>query len=274
MQKTSLITALATILVAAVPLAAEETSEAPHVLHIYMLNRLPTVDALLAGKPVRLVVDLGAYKALGIRPDALADSGITYTGTSEKWRDAEGTVRSARTFKVSQLRAGSAEFSGVEGIEYVSGNKSPDHDGFIGFGLLRHYAVVFDYPGEQIRLLPRGEKGAMPSECQGKKFKFGITNGVVEVPVDTEFGELFFQLDSGSNMTIVHPDALANAPAGTLKPSGITFYLFGLGDFKTQKFRAPLQSFAAPAVDGVLGTSFLEDKVVCLNFDSGVGVIR
>lgn len=244
----------------------------PTILKLSFVNRLPTIEATLQGKALRLVVDIGGYKALAIKPEVLAGLDVDYSGAVESWRDARGNVESARLFNVSSIQSNQTELVGLDAMELTTTWKFSDHDGFLGFGYLSRHIVAFDYPASEVRLYPRSATGGLPAECKGATFKFEITNGVVEVPVDTETGRLYFQVDTGSNMSLVHPNSLHEGVL--VRQSGAHFSKFDIGDFKQVNVRLPVQDFVAPAVDGVLGSSFFEGRLVCMDFDSGSASIE
>jgi len=92
---------------------------------------------------------------------------------------------------------------------------------------------------------------------------------VVQSTIDTEKGKLIFQWDTGSSRSLIRPSAIGEA--------GIplrSFRSFQIGEKQLRPVVFEMREFAAPAVDGVLGTDFFESKVECFDIKNGRGAVR
>lgn len=255
---------------------ADQSSPQPQRIPFKLESRLPTVQAEVSGKPASLFLDLGAYKPIALTHAALDKLPVAYTGQTETFRDSTGQMFTNRVFDVNALVAGTFKATGLEGVEfsYSKGAGAFSQDGYIGFGLLMRYFLVFDYIKYELRLYSPGTSiDKLRSECGvGDGFKIDIINGVVEAKVDTEKGKFVFQLDTGSSENVLRPSAVG-LPIDT-KQMSYAFSKFDFGGKNLGRTRFPLREFAAPDVDGVLGTDFFDSRVVCFDFSSQRGWIK
>lgn len=217
-----------------------------------------------------LFIDLGAFSPFALTAAGLVAAPVAFDGTSTAWRDAMGATYVSRNFVANGLELGGVGFGEVRGIEYFPhAGASLPQAGYIGVGLLRDYLAVFDYPAGMLTLYASGDGAAMSDSCRPQRFEVRVVNGVVQSIVETDRGPLIFQWDTGSSENVLRPSAIG-APASGQH----SFARFDLAGHSFGRTIFPLREFQAPNVDGVLGTDFLEDKVLCIDAARRVGAIR
>jgi len=264
--------ALSNLLVLAIALSqTANTNTKEHVsVPLDIQSGLPTLRATVSGKPVTLIVDLGGYKGIALTASALSKLQVTYDSRTEIWRNAEGEVFTAKLFSAPDVKIGEQSVGSVDGIEYAT--NIPGVDGYIGFAVLRNYTLVLDYPRNELRIYPP-TSGALEHECGLiHPISFEVVSGVVQSKVKTDAGELVFQWDTGASESVLRPSALNLDPTNPI--SSHVFLHFSLGGKDFGRKRLPLHEFVAPNVDGVLGTEFFGDKMVCLDFSKKTAAIK
>lgn len=235
-------------------------------------NRLPTIAATIAGKPVSLFVDLGGYKAIALVVRKQDDIELQYSDQIEQWRNSEGKIFTSRLFSVPSVRVGATDFGSLEGVELPAEDRTFSQDGYIGFPALGRFLVVLDYPNHRMRFYPSGSKNDLKREC-GSTFPLQIVSGVVQSTVDTDRGPLIFQWDTGSTGNVLRPSSLPENSYGK-DVTSLPLTKFAVGGRDFGRIRIPLREFIAPNVDGILGTDFFESKVVCLDLENQLGGIK
>lgn len=236
-----------------------------------LVANLPTVDAQVNGVRERLVLDLGGYSAVAIHTDIIPSLNVKYSGVSDSWRDASGSVHSSRRFIVDKLKLGEFFAVAIQGSE-LDGSLAGGQNGYVGFGLLDHQFLVFDYINKELRIYARYSENLMNSECGGVTFPISVVNGVVETKLQTEKGDFIFQIDTGSTDNVFRPSALSDPKYS--KITSVPFSKFSIGNRDFGRVRLPLREFNAPDVDGVLGTAFLNSKVFCVDIQNSVASFR
>jgi hypothetical protein len=267
-----LIIPLSDMLALAVALAHPANSTARDYVEVPLSTQsgLPTLQATVSGKPVTLILDLGGYKGIALTSPALAKLDVTYDSQVDTWRNSEGDIFTAKRFVASDVRVGEQSLGSVDGIEY--GASTSGVDGYIGFAVLRNYTLVLDYPHDELRIYPPISL-AMEHECGlANPISFDVVSGVVQSKVSTDTGDLVFQWDTGVSENVLRPSAIS-LDRGTPIPSHV-FSRFSLGGKDYGRTRIPLMEFVAPNVDGVLGSAFFADKIVCLDFHKKVAAIQ
>jgi hypothetical protein len=244
--------------------------------HLDSRSNLPTVTASISGKPVSLLLDLGGYHAIALKPAVAQALSVDFGGGNKTLGDSSGAERTSRDFTASKLVVGDLALGHMEGGE-LRGHDNLPQDGYLGLGLLQGYLAVFDYPKEELRLYPTGSSAAMQAECGQSIIPVTLEGGVVLSSVDTDRGTFKFVWDTGSSWNMLRPTALGEKPAdmvpGQRPPSFSTSKLvLGGRDFGAASF--PLIQFSAPDADGFLGTPFFKSKVTCLDVTRGVAGIR
>lgn len=232
---------------------------------------LPTVKVTIGDKVIPLFIDLGGYSPIALTYAALLNAPVKYSGVSDKWKDATGAIHESKRFAAPNVTIAGTSFGDLQGGEFSfpEGRDEADPKGYIGFGILKNYLLVFDYPANMLRLYPSGDLRAMAAECGDKQFPLQVANGVLQTVIDTNKGKLIFQWDTGSTLSILRPSSISE-PGKYLQ----SFNKFMIGERQFAPMVFELREFGAPAVDGVLGTDFFQSRVICLDVKTSVGAVR
>ena len=235
-------------------------------------SQLPTAKVNVGGQSIPLFIDLGGHLPVALSKGALRQVKVNYTGTSLKWRDWTGTIHESKRFVAPDVMIAGTSFGDLQGAEFnfPESADAADPKGYIGFGLLKNYLLVFDYILGVLRLYPSGDPTAIEAECGSQHFPIQVADGVVQSVIGTDKGKLIFQWDTGSTRNVIRPSSIGEA--GTpMRP----FRSFQIGEKQlTAQVVFEVREFAAPAVDGVLGTDFFASRVICFDVKTGRGAIR
>jgi hypothetical protein len=242
----------------------------PVSLKLLKAGRLAFVEGTINGQPVRLLIDLGSFQALGLSRSAMDRVAADRHAEADYWVDAQGNRFESRRFTAKDLSVGGLRVASLDGSEFLSASTERLRaDGLIGFGLLKHYSLVFDYPREELRLYASSSTSLFDADCGGDRFEIRLSNGVVETVLPADSRRLIFQLDTGSTDNVLRPSSVDRSSADALHT--IRRLVVGARDIGPLVFR--LNEFRAPAVDGVLGHDFFDARKVCLDFSRSVGFV-
>jgi hypothetical protein len=239
-------------------------------------TQLPAFTATVAGVPLLLFVDLGGFSPIALTPAALANIAVTFSGKSMRSRDSTGATFERRSFVAPDVVVGGTGVGSLEGTElppFPSGSPMNAFAGYLGFGFLQRFLLVFDYPEGVLTLYRSGDTEAMARSCGPNRFAIKVANGVVQSSIDTEKGPLVFHWDTGSSESVLRPSAIGLS-ASASDPALQSFAKFELGGKNLGRTIFSLREFRAPAVDGVLGNDFLESRVLCIDVQQRVGAIK
>jgi hypothetical protein len=253
------------------PMLASAGSTKPIRIPFTLENDLPTVSAKIDGVTRRLFIDSGGFAFLTLTKAALSQTPVIFNGHTVRQRDISGQEFEVRDFTVKEIQVGEMSALNIDGYEIIHSTAAGDfrQDGYIGFGAISRSISVFDYPHSELRLYPTSTPAdEIVAECGGNQFELKIDGGVMESIVHTDKGPLIFLWDTGSTQNVLRPSALNLS--GNL-PTSEPFSKFVLGYMDEGRIRIPLREFAAPDVDGVLGTPFFRGKVVCFDPVHGRG---
>jgi len=259
------------LLTAGIGVRAGDAPDAPIRVPFTLQDGLPTARASVAGHPVSLVLDLGAYQILGLKSAALAGVPVDFSGEAEHWRDADGHVFSSRLFRAKDFRAGGLQVGELDGNELTGtvGKAALTQDGLIGFGLLRSFQLVFDEPKGELRLYPASATSVLRRECGSDGAQVREENGVLVSVAVTEDGPLRVQWDTGAAENVLRPSVLAPHRPDVRFLRRLRFDRFDVAGGSAGPQRFTLRQFAAPDVDAVLGSGFFATHVICLDPERG-----
>jgi hypothetical protein len=226
----------------------------------FTLNyNLPTVSALVNNHPVLLFIDSGMYKPVALTSSALEELPVRFMDRIEQFRDFQGQTHTHRQFTVDTLSIGTLDLPNLEGIEFDMLGSS----GAIGLPVLSKYVVVLDYRRLEMLLYPTETRlKTLKNQC-GRPFPIQLASGVVVSKVNTEHGEFTFDWDTGASETTIRPSSLGLGFFTFVTSE--RFQRFNLGGKKLGPTRVQVQHFSAPDVDGILGTDFFANRVLCLD---------
>ena len=250
----------------------------PVTIELHVEGGMSYADALVDGKSLRLMIDLGSGEAVSLFEGRLENTGARPTGRSRKIQNAFGQVFDAREFVVSELKLGDWQALDVPGSEgfapgfMSSGGDSafdPPGDGHLGTGLFAAYDVLLDTPGRQLTLYP--PQAAAPARIHDwpstvcTRPEEGL---VIEGRVNGQ--RLKLLLDSGASSSILHPKA---ASALGLQPPGdvplVRIEVLELGTLGTFALDFYVIPYRHPRVDALLGANFFAQFPLFIDFDEG-----
>jgi hypothetical protein len=231
---------------------------------------LPVVAAAIGGgASLKLVVDSGGFGDVALAPAALSTLPVDFNGRSYEWRDFQNHRFVSRAFTADDFRVGGIPLGAVSGSELSNGfgGLSAGTAGYLGVGLLGKFIVKLDYKAGVMSLYQAHGRDAAQAICGAKVLAATFRDGVVQVPVRTDAGELLFQVDTGSSRTFLRPGALGLKPGpdGTFAETMRSFSRFEVGGRDLGRQVLEFRDFKAPAVDGVLGSDFFHGRTLCLD---------
>jgi hypothetical protein len=253
---------------------------APFVdLPIELRHRLPTVDVLVSGQPLKLFLDLGGFHAISLTTAELGRSNVRFLESPHEFMNSAGTMFESRRFVAPNVVIGGVSFGDLEGGEFLFDDAvaPPDGNGYIGMGLLGQFLVVLDYPATRVRLYESGDTRAFELECGRNTFEVSLVNKVAQSVVRTDYGDLLFEWDTGATHNFIRPSAIRRGEsAGRLSGAEqatmtLTSLRFGGQELGPQEFR--VAQFYSPALDAIFGTTFFASRKVCLDLPEGRGAI-
>ncbi len=231
---------------------------------------LPTFKATIGGRSVTLFLDFGGYKALALKQHVLKNLPVTYKDKTQHFTSSGGTSSTVKTLTARDFKTGTVQLSTIDGSSLPDDLYSFPQDGYLGFGYLKGFFIVFDYAHGEARLYSPKNPKAMRDECGTHVLPVTLTTGVAEVTAETELGHRIFSLDTGANQDVVRPgkNPVLGAP-GTF----FNYRKLRLGALNLDNQRFLVVPYAAPNVDGVLGRGFFSEHLVCIDMAAGkVGV--
>ena len=243
---------------------------------VALKDGLPTTEVRIAGRPVKLFLDLGGFQAITLTSEQLETASVRFVDRFEEYRNAYGGAFKARSFVARDVNVGGASLGDIEGgeIVFTEGHAPPVKTGYLGMRLLGRFLLVLDYPSRYVRLYASGNHQAFARECGQQSFQVLTVNEVAQSVVFTEYGKLLFEWDTGATHDFIRPSRQRpEMRRGDGSLPGTTLRKFVLGRHDYGPLRFNVLDFSAPAVDGILGTDFLETRKVCLDIKQGKGAI-
>jgi hypothetical protein len=240
---------------------AFDAAPEPIRVRFTLRSRLPAIESSINGRSVLLLIDTGLYKSIALTGKTLQDVPVSFTGNVDRFRDAQGQFYTRREFTIATMSADELTTSEVEGMELF--DMPQPYSGAIGLALLSKYTVVFDYPNSVMLLYPLGTRLKQLKKQCVRPFGIDVVKGVVQSRIKTDQGEFTFDWDTGSSDTMIRPSALGLGFFTNVNSA--IFSKFKVGGRNLGRTPIPINYFAAPDVDGVLGTDFLSSRVFCLD---------
>jgi hypothetical protein len=231
----------------------------------------PFVRASINGKPVTLLLDLGAYDTLALNHADTDATAATRTATNGAFLDAEGKRHDVTGLHLDKLIIGATSFGTIDGSVVTGEGHS-----YIGAGLFKKNLLVFDYPHHQLRLYNSGDASALRRECGTRTFPLDVKNSLLKSYLYTDGKVLTAAFDTGANYSVLRPSALKlnlAEPLPGAQPAMHSLQSVHLNQSRLDRLETVLIEFKGPPVDIVLGANFFEGRVVCLDGAAGVGAM-
>jgi hypothetical protein len=270
------------------------------VIPLKRAGRLFLIEALVDGEDGNLVFDTGAnglvlnstYFRNHVRTGKVISNGIT------------GSVGS-----IEQISVGQIEFAGlvykklkadVANLGHIENRRGVKILGLIGFGMIRNFEIVFDAKNSELKLFRMDKSGKrlnsnlwdseydhiqkiegnsnilfLKGEIGGKSLNFCFDTGAETNAISSYSNKKIM-----STLTITRRTALKGAGEAGLE------VLFGrMNEFSVGNRQIPdmetiitnldnLSESYGTTIDGMLGYSFMERGIVCINFIKGQFGIR
>jgi hypothetical protein len=146
-------------------------------------------------------------------------------------------------------------------------------DGHLDERFLKNYTVAFDYTHSALLLFaPTARTEELAHTCGRAPFHIDVVDGVAQARFHTDAGERLFMIDTGSTQNVLRPTVVG--PAAQKGQASHAFATFNMARLHFGRTHFALREFAAPDVDGVLGTPFLQGKTFCVDAARGKGWIK
>lgn len=230
------------------------------------------VDVTIAGRPLRLLLDLGGFDTVALTPESLEGMSVTWTGRTRTTFSAMGDVAKAREYVLPAVEMGGVVFRELRGTEdLLKGEKRVvQRTGYLGLGLLQRFNLIIDYPARELVLLwpdvsPPAEYHV--EEWPSTEFASGVNGVVATVEIDGERRRLVW--DTGASHCVLKTGLQGSAPVHregdysvcTPKAFEVGGHEFGPVDFV-------LLDFKQPPADGFIGYPFFGKHAVFVDFRS------
>lgn len=213
--------------------------EPERVLPFELQRQLPILTVQVDDRPATLILDLGGAAALALRPDWPAE-------------DGHGDAPTAR------VRLPGGELENLPATIWKKTGIPPGIDGYLGFGYLQRFNLVFDYARRQARLYARG---APHGECRAQPARLSRLGSLPYVQLDYEGQPLLMGLDTGANQSLIKAGRPGAAPGDkTRSIDGAT-----LAGQRSNPGPLLIMALPIPTLDGLLGYDFFARYRVCLD---------
>lgn len=258
-------------------------ANAIYEIPIQMINGLPTIDVIVNGKKINLVVDFGGRNTISLNRQVVNQplEAPIYTGVVKKNIDAAGNLYDVDEVVFQHIDLNGLTLSYVVGTTfsqhwglYLSeDNENYSHEftreqentnGIIGIDLLANHSVLLDYKENKIILCDKNlpqkysnltwKQGLLKLDNQGIIFD-GKINGVngsflIDTAATVSFIRKIFldkKLNTNTQSKVTQHDILLN----NNDLINVSFYIY---------------DFEEPEVDGIIGHDFLMKHLVYLDF--------
>ncbi len=150
--------------------------------------------------PYHFIIDTGSSATI-VTPELVRRYGRRVTNQSPvPVRAANGKVRYLEPVKLRRLELGSAQFEGVQALEYdlsdLSNHLGIHIDGILGFPLFRDTLLTLDYPHSRVVISPQGLPFALP----GVTIPFNNQQNTPLIPIQLGNESFIALIDSGSDV--------------------------------------------------------------------------
>jgi hypothetical protein len=261
----------------------------------------PIIKLNIAGELVSLIVDTGAG-SMGLSLDKsiiekIKD--INYTGV-DKFSDLAGNTYQVKQYIAPHIKIGSFSYKNLSINEYTqwglfSENIDKDNHlnaphnnirGVIGIKFLYKYPFIIDYQKMKFYILENAD--TLPSEdyeySNWQKIRFQLSEDGIRLSVKLEQNlRARLDLDTASNISIlrggypINPNLKEQCNIKFEKKSNCEYFVANyiqIGEKMFGKQEFYFYDFPATDIDGLLGYSFLEDKIILFNLEEQLFYIK
>jgi hypothetical protein len=236
-------------------------------------ENLPVVEVSVAGKVLPVLLDLGGFDSLALRPEALAGLGAQFTGKKRRWVDNRGRRFRSREYVLPEVVIGDLRLGNVRGYEdrgeapAVPGLQG-GLQGYLGLGVLARLSLVIDYPGKRLTL-------ARNAALLGKEYPlsdwpsvpFSRDRSGVLTTFRVEGRTLRCIWDTGYQYSVIRW-----APPERVKSEGEERHFMAPALDAAGVDLGPLDfvvfDFKQPPVDAMIGFNFFRDRAVLFDFEN------
>lgn len=219
-----------------------------------MVSRYFQLDALVNGKPAKLLLDTGAGLNV-LTPEAAERLGIK-GGIAIQAQGAGNKSTPARLVKLDTFKVGEATVSGEQAV-IIPLPEALQCDGLVGYSFLKYFATTFDYANAKLTFAdPKAFQ--VPPQATATELKIAGNHPKVMGSIDGIEG--WMTLDTGANgtLTVMSPAVEANKLRERYKVGKPRIAGKGVGGF-TMGYFATLQEFklagvALPSAPSILSS--------------------
>lgn len=182
---------------------------------------LPTVEAHIAGKPVRMLVATG-LAGIALTPQAVARLGLRYDENTRLTTSGVGGRRTSKPAVVTGLQLGQTYLAKARALVLPAGGPhllDPGVDGILGMSVLLNFDIDLDMPHRRIALyrgIPcAGQPLPMPGPSTLVETELTLRGLNLMLPVELDGVRRMAVLDTGTHTTVV-PSRFARVPPAAL----------------------------------------------------------
>jgi hypothetical protein len=246
--------------------------ERPIVIPVDIIDGNNIATAQVGDSTLRIHIDTGGYKTIGVTPSALDRLNVRFTSAAVVRTDGAGVKHAGRTFVIPEIALGGASFRDVPGFERKQatsgdfGGPAP-FDAVIGRDFLVNYTVVVDYPDRRFELY---SPDAGPQICGSPTATMKTTSdGLWTSEVTTDHGRFEMVWDTGAGGASFIQERLVRRLELPIRDDAYITETFRIGRTKlgpTELVPIPLDGIAD--VDGLIGISVFASHRICFDFAS------
>jgi hypothetical protein len=246
----------------------------PIVIPIEVVDGNNIATAQIGDSTIRVHIDTGGYKSIGVTPGALDRLPVRFTSAPSVRTDGAGAKYSGRSFVIPDMRLGGATFDDIPGFERkqaASGDFGGPQlfDAVLGRDFLVNHTVVVDYPNKRIEL---HALDAGPTVCKTPTASMIATpEGLWTSMMTTDHGQFVMVWDTGARGASFIQERLVGQRALPIRDDAYATSKFQLGQVDlgpAELVPIPLDGF--PHVDGLIGINVFALHRVCFDFANRV----
>lgn len=272
----------------AAALCTAATAAAPDIVPLTFVNNLPFVAVAVGAAPVRLMIDSGGALGLSIPQATVAQAGsVTLLDHKTRFSDLGGKVFEVQDIVADHVVVGATQLGKINGRIHTQWGGAPEgpeaeltkarQAGAIGLEAFGERPLMFDYRHRTLSIFAPGEgpQAGQPG-WQTLRLDYGKEGPNVTLLVGGK--PLKFVLDTGAQVNLVNPAALAPASTATsceapasrgqdcdprLLPDVRDASGTPMGAMKAERVKLGGAPF-----DGLLGAPFFADRRVIIDLSA------